>query len=194
MTNSFTCWAHLMTTICCAINKPIHRIHCIFFIQPLQLSLLPDYPFSSFALQMQLQCKFALPFFKNIQKLLPENFVDLCVMLFLLQVPLCFMYNDKPYHGSCSYSSSIIFKQVYISNKASRMLGLLKSTLSPCSQNVKSIAYKMLVRPQLEYASDVWNLYTKPVLKKLNKFKEIHAVSSFRNTVKTLTPHFSLTS
>ena len=34
-----------------------------------------------------------------------------------------------------------------ISNKASRTLGLLKRTLSPCSQNVKSIAYKMLVRP-----------------------------------------------
>ena len=36
-----------------------------------------------------------------------------------------------------------------ISNKASRTLGLLKRTLSPCSQNVKSIAYKMLVRPNL---------------------------------------------
>ena len=36
-----------------------------------------------------------------------------------------------------------------ISNKASRTLGLLKRTLSPCSQNVKSIAYKMLVAPNL---------------------------------------------
>ena len=36
-----------------------------------------------------------------------------------------------------------------ISNKASRTLGLLRRTLSPCSQSVKSIAYKMLVRPQL---------------------------------------------
>ena len=46
-----------------------------------------------------------------------------------------------------------------ISNKASRTLGLLKRTLSPCSQNVKSIAYKMLVRPKLEYASEVWYEY-----------------------------------
>ena len=30
----------------------------------------------------------------------------------------------------------------------------------PCSQNVKSIAYKMLVRPQHEYASEVWSPYT----------------------------------
>ena len=44
-----------------------------------------------------------------------------------------------------------------ISNKASRTLGLLKRSLSPCRQNVKSIAYKMLVRPILEYDSDVWN-------------------------------------
>ena len=36
------------------------------------------------------------------------------------------------------------------SNKASRTLGLPKRTLSPCSQNLKSIAYKMLVRPHLE--------------------------------------------
>ena len=33
------------------------------------------------------------------------------------------------------------------SNKASRTLGLPKRTLSLCSKNVKSIAYKMLVRP-----------------------------------------------
>ena len=47
-----------------------------------------------------------------------------------------------------------------ISNKASRTLGLLKRTLSPYSQNVKSIANKILVRPQHEYASEVWNPYT----------------------------------
>ena len=34
-----------------------------------------------------------------------------------------------------------------ISNKAGRTLGLLKRILSLCSQNEKSIAYKMLVRP-----------------------------------------------
>ena len=80
-----------------------------------------------------------------------------------------------------------------IYNKASRTLGLLKRTLSPCSQNVKSIAYKMLVRPQLEYASEVWSPYTMKCIKKLNKLKEIHADSSFMNTVETLTPLFSLT-
>ena len=54
-----------------------------------------------------------------------------------------------------------------ISNKASRTLGLVKRTLSPCSQNVKSIAYKMLVRPQHEYASEVWNHYTMKCIQKI---------------------------
>ena len=44
-----------------------------------------------------------------------------------------------------------------IYNKASRTLCLPKRTLAPYSQCVKSIAYKMLVRPQIEYASEVWN-------------------------------------
>ena len=44
-----------------------------------------------------------------------------------------------------------------VSNKASRTLGLLKTG---GSQNVKYIAYKMLVLPKLEYASEVWNPHT----------------------------------
>ena len=52
-------------------------------------------------------------------------------------------------------------------NKASRTLGLLRRTLSPCSQNVKSIAYIMLVHPQLEYASEVWKTYTMKCIKKI---------------------------
>ena len=58
-----------------------------------------------------------------------------------------------------------------ISNKASRTLGLLKRTLSPCSQNVKSIAYKMLVRPQLEYASEVWSPYAMKCIKKIEQIQ-----------------------
>ena len=57
------------------------------------------------------------------------------------------------------------------SNKASRTHGLLKRTLSPCSQNVKSIACKMLVRPQLEYASEVWNPYTMKCIQKIEQIQ-----------------------
>ena len=77
-----------------------------------------------------------------------------------------------------------------ISNKASRTLGLLKRTLSPCSQNVKSIAYKKLVRPQLEYASEVCDPYAMKCIKKIER---IQRNSSFMNTIETLTPQFSLT-
>ena len=77
-----------------------------------------------------------------------------------------------------------------ISNKATRTLGLLKRTLSPCSQNMKSIAYKMLVLPQHEYTSEVWNPYT---IKYIKKIEQIQRISSLMNTVETLTPHFSLT-
>ena len=52
-------------------------------------------------------------------------------------------------------------------HKVGRTLCLLKRTLSPCSQIVKSIAYKMLVRPQLEYSIEVWNPYTMKCIKKI---------------------------
>ena len=44
-----------------------------------------------------------------------------------------------------------------ISNKASSVLGLLKRNLANCPTDVKSTAYKALVRPVLEYASAVWD-------------------------------------
>ena len=58
-----------------------------------------------------------------------------------------------------------------IYNKASRTLGLLERTLTPCSQSVKSVAYKMLVRPQLEYASEVWNPHTMKCIQKIEKIQ-----------------------
>ena len=58
-----------------------------------------------------------------------------------------------------------------IYNKASRTHGLLKRTLSHCSQNVKSIAYKMLVRPHVEYASEIWSLYTMKCIKKIEQIQ-----------------------
>ena len=45
--------------------------------------------------------------------------------------------------------------------KASRTLGLIRRNLGPCAASVKEKAYQSLVRPQLEYASSVWNPYTK---------------------------------
>ena len=45
--------------------------------------------------------------------------------------------------------------------KAQRTLNTLKRNLKQASSTVRSQAYKTLVRPQLEYASAVWDPYTK---------------------------------
>ena len=59
----------------------------------------------------------------------------------------------------------------FFNNKVSRTLGLHKRTLSPSSQSVKSIAYKMLDRPQLEYASEVWNPYAMKCIQKIEQIQ-----------------------
>ena len=48
----------------------------------------------------------------------------------------------------------------YICMKASRILGLLKNTISDAPVAVKLIAYKQLCRPVLEYAAEVWDPHT----------------------------------
>ena len=44
-----------------------------------------------------------------------------------------------------------------IVGKANRSLGFVRRNLGSCPENVKSQAYKSLVRPRLEYASSVWD-------------------------------------
>ena len=68
--------------------------------------------------------------------------------------------DDHEYLG-VSISHDLCWERHYnkITKKASKTLGLLHCTLSPCSNEVKSRAYQALVRPQLEYAADAWNSY-----------------------------------
>ena len=47
-----------------------------------------------------------------------------------------------------------------ITAKAQRTLGMLRRNLHSCSQEIKSLAYLTLVRPQLEYASCAWSAHT----------------------------------
>ncbi len=44
--------------------------------------------------------------------------------------------------------------------KASKTLGLLRRILGKCTPEVKDVAYKTLVRPQLEYGTSAWNPHT----------------------------------
>ena len=62
-----------------------------------------------------------------------------------------------------------------ITQKAGRTLGLIRRTLSPCSKDVKSMAYKSLVRPKLEYGSAAWNPYTKTATDRLEQIKKTAA-------------------
>ena len=48
-----------------------------------------------------------------------------------------------------------------ITTRANQTLGLLRRNLKSYSPYIKSIAYKTLVRPQLEYCSPIWGPYEK---------------------------------
>ena len=49
---------------------------------------------------------------------------------------------------------------IEITSKSSKVLGMVKRTLGPCKSEVKDIAYNMLVRSKLEYASPIWSPHT----------------------------------
>ena len=48
-----------------------------------------------------------------------------------------------------------------ITTRANKTLGLLRRNLNSCSPYIKNVAYKPLVRPQLEYFSQIWDPYEK---------------------------------
>ena len=62
-----------------------------------------------------------------------------------------------------------------IRHKASRTLGLIRRTLSPCTKEVKARAYTALVRPQLEYASEAWNPHTTTTVSSLEQVQKTAA-------------------
>ena len=57
-----------------------------------------------------------------------------------------------------------------ISRKANQTLGFLKRNIWVHNKDLKSIAYKTLVRPQLEFASTVWYLHHD---NNINKLEEV---------------------
>ena len=56
-----------------------------------------------------------------------------------------------------------------ITTNANKTLGFLKRNITTKNENVKELAYKSLVRPQVEYASSVWSPYTKTGIHKVEK-------------------------
>ena len=53
--------------------------------------------------------------------------------------------------------------------KANRTLGFVKRNMKDCKTSAKAAAYKTLIRPTLEYASVVWDPYTKANVQQLEK-------------------------
>ena len=54
-----------------------------------------------------------------------------------------------------------------IIGKANRTLGFVKRNVKTRNEPVKELTYKTLVRPQVEYASSIWNPYTKQNITKI---------------------------
>jgi hypothetical protein len=52
-------------------------------------------------------------------------------------------------------------------SKANRVLGVIRRNFHSCPTDLKSTAYKSLVRPHLEYSGTVWDPYTDDLTKKL---------------------------
>lgn len=48
-----------------------------------------------------------------------------------------------------------------ITNKANKSLGFIRRNMRGCKPTAKDQAYKAIFRPSLEYASTVWDPYTK---------------------------------
>ena len=59
-----------------------------------------------------------------------------------------------------------------VSANDSKTFGHLKRNISTEHPGIREADYKTIVRPQLEYASTVWNTYTKKIMTKLKWFKE----------------------
>ena len=62
-----------------------------------------------------------------------------------------------------------------ITSKATRTLGFLRSNLAFAPRQTKDVAYKTLVRPQLEYASPIWHPYVKTQIQQVEKVQRTAA-------------------
>ena len=56
-----------------------------------------------------------------------------------------------------------------ITAKANRTIGFLRRNIHACPKEVKAAAYTTLVRPSIEYASDIWDPFNKNQISQLSK-------------------------
>ena len=69
-----------------------------------------------------------------------------------------------------------------ITSKSNRTLGFVKRNVRTENQHVKELAYKTLVRPQVEYVSTVWSPYTKQNIQKIAEMVQRRAARWVSNS------------
>ena len=62
-----------------------------------------------------------------------------------------------------------------VAGKATKTLGLLRRNLSFAPSKTRAMAYKTIVRPQVEYASPIWNPHNKSSIQRLEKVQRTAA-------------------
>lgn len=96
-------------------------------------------------------------YYKNTYNMMNVNLSDVC---------------NHPYLGveiATDLSWSLHINQ--IASKARRTFGFVRRNLSRCDQSVRDMAFKTLIRPQLEYAATVWDPYQSNHINKLEKIQ-----------------------
>ena len=68
-----------------------------------------------------------------------------------------------------------------ITKSANQTLGFLKRNIRAHNKDLKSVAYKTMVRPQLEYASTVWSPHTDTDIQKVEAVQRRAARWVYRN-------------
>ena len=68
-----------------------------------------------------------------------------------------------------------------ISAKANRTIGFLRRNMHSYPKEVKASAYRTLVRPSIEYASSVWDLYTRNNIQQLEAIQRRAARFVYNN-------------
>ena len=72
-----------------------------------------------------------------------------------------------------------------ITKKANSVLGFVRRNLKNCTQETKSLAYKALIRPHLEYCCSIWNPFTdrnKQKLEMVQRRAARYATNRYHNT------------
>ena len=78
-----------------------------------------------------------------------------------------------------------------ITGKANRTLGFIKRNVKTKNESVKDLAYKTLVRLQVEYASTIWSPYTKQNTQKIEMIQR-RAVRWVKNNFSTYDSVFTM--